>query len=132
MKRIRNIVRGFLCRCCPRYKLWRICQAIGIKAYPWQRDFALRKRESFDELYGRRRGNGKTMAVMLRLLMADPGSKSAFGWRYEICYDVDFSPVDPWKVRWYDSAYRYLARQCEDQGIPVVHFNIRPFCSYRR
>lgn len=64
MKRLRNIARGFLCRHCPRYKLWRICRAIGIKAYPWQRDFALQRRLPINELYGGRR-NGKTLAVMI-------------------------------------------------------------------
>lgn len=123
MKRLRNIVRGFLCRHCPRYKFWRICRAIGIKAYPWQRDFALRKRESFDELHSGRRRNGKTTAVMLRLLMADPDGRTDPVPR-ELRNDVGFCPLDIWAVYWYDSTYKRLAQQCAAQGIPVVYFNI--------
>lgn len=131
MKRLRNIVRGFLCRHCPRYKLWRICRAIGIKAYPWQRDFALRKRVPINELFGGR-GNGKTMAVMLRLLMANPDSKTDSGWWYEICYDADFDSSDTRRVRWYADEYKRFARQCADQGIPVICFNFGSLYSLRR
>ena len=56
-----------LCRISPRFRLRAICRAIGIKPYVWQRSFALGR---INSLPGKRtRGNGKTTAVMLRLLM---------------------------------------------------------------
>ena len=48
-----------------------ICRAAEIKPYVWQRSFALGQISS---LPGKRqRGNGKTTAVILRLLMLPPG-----------------------------------------------------------
>lgn len=56
-----------LCRISPRFHLRMICRAIGLEPYVWQRAFALGRISS---LPGKReRGNGKTTAVMLRLLM---------------------------------------------------------------
>lgn len=56
-----------LCRISPRYHLRMICRAIGLEPYVWQRAFALGRIHS---LPGKREhGNGKTTAVMLRLLM---------------------------------------------------------------
>lgn len=54
-----------------RYRLRKICKALGIVPYPWQRDFALGKTDTLNAPEGR--ATGKTMAVMLRLLMVYPG-----------------------------------------------------------
>lgn len=124
MQRFCNMVRGFLCRHCPRYKLRQICQAIGIKPYRWQWDFAMQKRVP-DELSGGRQ-NGKTMAVMLRLLMLDPSSPFTQGrWQSEILFDKDFIYCDVWRVRWYTSEYKRLAQLCAERGIPVVTCDIK-------
>lgn len=48
-------------------RLRRICKRLGIKPYPWQKSFALGKTDRLDAPPGRR--TGKTMAVMLRLLI---------------------------------------------------------------
>jgi hypothetical protein len=55
----------------PRFKFWRICKALKIKPTTWQRDYALGRVERLQ--YPAGRGNGKTTAVMLRLLMVYPG-----------------------------------------------------------
>ena len=55
-----------------RYRLWKICWAIGIKPYPWQRAFALGKTGSDEFPQGR--CTGKTMAVMLRIQSESGGT----------------------------------------------------------
>ena len=109
-------LRAFLCKISPRYKLYQICKAIGIKPYPWQREFALYGRCSTPFPYGR--CNGKTMAVMLRLLMANPGG--LFEARSALVCDPDWRPGDSFRVSWYHREYARLCRVCSERGIPVI------------
>lgn len=113
-----------LCSISQRWKFRQICRALQIKPYPWQRDFALRKRIPVDELCGGRR-NGKTMAVMLRLLTVKPAGPPTYElWQAELMFDRDFKN-DPHIVRWYRSEYYRCAQLCVGRGIPVQYYNIR-------
>ena len=115
--RILKIADIWLCKHWPRYKLRRICKAIGIKPHKWQKDFV------FDEVvhlvpdYGR--GTGKTMAVMLRLLLQNPGAK--FCAETVLCADPDF---DRSRLMWYGNEYRRLKNMCLDAGIPVIQMEL--------
>lgn len=62
-EKARNICTAILLR----LRFRRICKRLGIKPYPWQKAFALGKLDSLDAPPGRQ--TGKTMAVMLKLLL---------------------------------------------------------------
>lgn len=106
-----------MCNHFPRYKLHRICKAIGIKPHKWQKDFALDEfpRLIFD--YGR--GTGKTTAVMLRLLMQHPRSK--FCAETVLIADPDYRKD---RMRWYGDEYRKLKNKCLAAGIPVIQMEL--------
>ena len=117
-------LNALLCFISRRWKFRQICRALQIKPYPWQRDFAMRKCVPVDKLLGGR-CNGKTMAVMLRLLMVNPaGTPTHELWQIEFQFDKDFKN-DPRVVRWYRSEYYRCAQLCVDRGIPVQYYNIR-------
>ena len=109
----RGFLNALLCHWFPRYKLWRICQAIGIKPYTWQKEFALHERVQFPS----GRCTGKTMAVMLRLLMLKPYDTTSV---YSVlCCDPDWRGSDMKRRRWYEGEYRRRAAECFQAGIPV-------------
>lgn len=107
-------VDAFLCNNFPRYKLWRICNAIGITPHPWQRDFALGKSNNFGT-HAYHRATGKTMAVMLRILMRTDIEIRT----YMFEDDPDWIPYEHVRVRWYLGEYRKLANKCLQSGIAV-------------
>lgn len=91
-----------------RLRLRRICKRLRIKPYPWQKAFALGTTDFLDAPPGRQ--TGKTMAVMLRLLMmrkADYFEAS----RVLHC-DLDFSDGYTRRYAWYSREYRRLAELC--------------------
>ena len=94
----------------PRYRLWRICKAIGIKPYLWQREYALAPVVHLVPDCGR--GTGKTTAVMLRLLMHPPRSKYVL--EVTLCADPDYMPS---RLRWYREEYNRLRAICVAKGI---------------
>lgn len=116
MKRI----TAFLCRISPRYKFWQICKAIGIKPYPWQREFALDGYLDgcFITPFPGGRRTGKTTAVMLRLLMCYPHEQ--FDVQCILASDPDWIPWDSHRVRWYSREYSRLSHACFERGIPVI------------
>ena len=101
----------------PRYKLHRICKAIGIKPYKWQKDFV------FDEFVhlipDDGRGTGKTTAVMLRLLMQNPRTK--FSAETVLIADPDYNKD---RMRVYGDQYRELKWKCLAAGIPVIQMEL--------
>lgn len=97
-----------------RYKLFRICKAIGIKPYRWVRDFALGKIHWMDMT---RRRTGKTMATMLRILMLPPGVTA--GIDTALNADPDWQPNNSARRKWYWEEYRKLSLICHAAGIPV-------------
>lgn len=114
MVMIEKRIDRWLCKHSRKYKLHRICKALGITPYPWQRDFALGKTDILD--YPPGRATGKTMAVMLRILMTDP-RKPAPWWIFNA--DPDYIPIKPYRMRWYVNEYRSLSMKCLKDGIFV-------------
>lgn len=104
-----------------RYRLRKICKALDIVPYPWQRDFALGKTDTLNAPEGR--ATGKTMAVMLRLLMAYPGKP--VNALHTLLADPDFRTASLRMLYWYDSEYRRCTHACDRARIPVYHLNIR-------
>ena len=104
-----------------RYRLRKICKALDIKPYNWQRDFALGKTDTLNAPEGR--ATGKTMAVMLRLLMAYPGKP--VNALHTLRADPDFGTATMRMVYWYDREYSRHAHACDRAWIPVYHLDIR-------
>lgn len=103
-----------------RYRLRKICKALGIVPYPWQRDFALGKTDTLNAPEGR--ATGKTMAVMLRLLMVYPGKP--MNALHTLRADPDFRTANKRMLYHYDSTYRSCTFACDRAMIPVYHLNI--------
>ena len=101
---------------CPRFKLWRICKLLGIKLYPWQREFALGHTESIPAELNYIRASGKTTAVFLRLLMANPGQPIDI--LKVLNQDPDFSTKQMRRLGWYSEEYWILAGKCRSNNIP--------------
>lgn len=118
--KIMRRLRRWLCTISPRYKFNQICKTIGIKPYPWQREFALDGYLDgcFSTPFPTGRATGKTTAIFLRLLMAYPNE--SFEAQQILSFDPDWRPYDSFRVRWYDSQYTRLSHACFSEGIPVV------------
>jgi hypothetical protein len=99
-----------------RYRLQKICEALDIVPYPWQRDFALGKSDKIDGpmVY---RCSGKTMAVMLRLLMLRPNEPHDV--LRTLKKDPDFTNDRIMLMNIYQDEYNNLAHKCRSAGIPV-------------
>ena len=107
---MRNPIDHYLLKRSPRYRLWRICRAIGIKPHKWQKEFALAPVVHL--IPDRGRCTGKTMAVMLRLLVHP--TSSAFILATTLCADPDYYPH---RHRWYLWEYKRLRDMCDAKGI---------------
>ena len=101
-----------------RRRLRRICEAIEIRPYRWQRDFALGLIGC--DAFPSGRATGKTTAVMLRLLMLPPNA-SQVAVRTILARDPDWDPRDPRRCRWYAYKYMRLRVMCAEQGIETVN-----------
>lgn len=99
-----------------RYRLRKICEALDIVPYPWQRDFALDKIDAIP-YHSADRASGKTMAIMLRLLMLKPGElHDILG---TLRKDPDFTNERITVLAVYTDEYNHLAQRCLAAGIPV-------------
>ena len=120
-------LRQWMLRRFPRLRLRAICKAIHIKPYDWQRDFALLDtttwhtwlvRPSLTQHAGR--ATGKTMAVMLRLLMLPESFASNTERVCRILYrDPDFNPNGV-RLNHYQREYRKLIVFCDCANVPVT------------
>lgn len=129
LRRVGRMVNGSLCRLSRRYKFCAICIAIGVDPYPWQREFALHGvcQKGFPS--GRR--NGKTAAIMMRLLMLQ--SRDADEAYRILAFDPDWEPWNRRRTSFYISEYRRLSYACFELGIPVVlSFDAYPLDSISR
>lgn len=119
-----------LCVVNPRYRFRAICRAIRIVPYPWQRDYAC-------ALYATLPANcsgrctGKTMAVMLKLLMGAPLG-SSWSPHHEIAMDPDWKPDDWFRVSWYCHEYDRLYSLCMAAGIPMWRIDLRSYSKISR
>lgn len=100
-----------------RQRLRRICEAIGIQPYRWQRDFALGRIGC--DAFPKGRANGKTTAVMLRILMLPPNA-SEVAVRTILARDPDWIPGEYRRCRWYAYEYIRLRAMCMERGIETV------------
>lgn len=121
MKLLKTKFTNFLHRHFKRYRLHKICKTLSIAPYPWQRDFALGKTDCINQMQGR--ATGKTMAVMLRLLMFFPGDSC--NPLSILQKDPDFTNMQIRILMWYDSEYNRLAHECRAAGIPVQLLTMR-------
>ena len=101
---------------CPRFKLWRLCKLLGVKLYPWQREFALGHTDSIPAELTYIRASGKTMAVWLRLLMANPGQPIDI--LKVLNQDPDFTTTYRRRLLWYQEEYWVLSNKCRCNNIP--------------
>ena len=99
-----------------RIRFRRVCKAVGIKPYLWQRKFALSEKELPPFPPGER-ATGKTMAVMLRILTYYPYGCREAGQLFSM--DPDFRR-EPARWRWYAAEYRRLSGRCLDAGLDVL------------
>lgn len=106
----------WLCLHSKQYKLWRISKALGIKPYEWQRAFALGRMNSFGATG---RACGKTMAIMLRLLLLPPDADDDF-MRFILGLDPGFVTSIARRTMWYRNEYRKYSTICDNAGIPVA------------
>lgn len=108
-----KFIKRILCRLFPRYKLRCILKVLKLEARPWQVDFALGRSNAMPE----GRATGKTVAVMLRTLMANP--KKVTDLEKMMMWDCDYRPNDRKRRCLYIEAYRKYSAICLLNGIPV-------------
>ena len=109
MKKIKTL----LCRWFPRYKLHCILRTLGLDARRWQIKYALGKSNYLPT----GRCTGKTVAVMLRMLMANP--KDVTNLAGTVWRDPDYEARDRQRILFYRSEYDLYSRRCLQAGIPV-------------
>ena len=100
-----------------RRRLRCICEAIDIRPYRWQRDFALGRIGC--DAFPKGRSNGKTTAVLLRILMLPPNA-SEVAVRTVLARDPDWMPSEYIRCRWYAYEYIRLRAMCMERGIETV------------
>lgn len=100
-----------------RFRLWRICRAIGIKPYPQLKSYILNRN---GEIFGGGRRNGKTTALIVDELVYKrvPPSLLWCDFACRFCRDPDY-----WKIhgseRWYANELKKAVMMCESAGIDV-------------
>lgn len=105
-----------LCLRLPRFKLYCIRRALHLEKRNWQTDFALGYDNWVPAGGPCNRRSGKTVAVMLRMLMQN---LDEIDYEEILSFDPDYIPSRRVLVRWYWYEYRRLARICEGAAIPV-------------
>lgn len=108
-----KFIKRILCRLFPRYKLRCILKVLKLEARPWQIDFALGRSNAMPE----GRATGKTVAAMLRALMADP--KKVKDLEKIMLEDWDYLPGAFARKNWYLHEYRRWSSMCIQSGVPV-------------
>ena len=106
-------IKTLLCRWFPRYKLHCILRVLKLDARRWQIKYALCKSEYLPG----GRCTGKTVAVMLRMLMADP--KKVTNLAGTVWRDPDYRVRDQRRVHFYRSEYDLYSSRCLQAGVPV-------------
>lgn len=101
-----------------RWRLRRICKALGIEPWPEVKAYVLDKK---DHVFSSGRRSGKTMAVILDTLVykrVQPAMAACDG-ACQFCRDPDFGR-SRYADRWYIQQLKEAARTCEASGIEVV------------
>ena len=118
VKRFMQLLRFRIYKIFPRFKFRRICKELQITPYKWQKDFALGVVDRLQ--YPEGRATGKTMAVMLKLLMLDPiKAYESLDYLEILRNDPDFKTNNRYRLMWYEGEYKHLSGLCYKKGIPV-------------
>lgn len=113
MNKLRNKIRQLWAR----WRLHRICKALGIKPYPEAEAYILYKDL---EIFKGGRRNGKSMTLILDELVYKrvPPALATCEMYCRFCYDRDFSG-DLRRTKWYIDDLHRAVRTCEAAGIDV-------------
>ena len=113
MNKLRNKLRYLWAR----WRLRRICKALGIKLYPEAEAYVLHKNR---EIFRGGRCNGKTMTLIIDELVYKrvPPTLATCDLRSRFCQDRDFSG-DLRRTKWYIDDLHRAVRACEAAGIDV-------------
>lgn len=124
--RMLNKIDRWMLQRWPRYKLFRICKAIGIKPNWWQKPFALGKIDFIPPEVRKHRASGKTTGIILRILMIQENNATAWAEAGRLVQmDPDYYPNwDQKRLWWYSGEYRRLKNLCLKAGIPVLQVEI--------
>ena len=112
-----NKLRNKLRQLWARWRLRRICKALGIKPYPEAEAYVLHKNR---EIFRGGRCNGKTMALILDELVYKrvPPSLATCDLRCRFCQDRDYNENRE-RARFYTYELFRAVRECEAAGIDV-------------
>lgn len=100
-----------------RFLLWRLSRRLGIRLYPWQRDFALGVTNTLE--YYSCRQSGRTTAVMLRILLMDkPDFDEA---ACILACDPDWAPQNMKRVTWYAQTYGHMLSYCRVRTVIPIY-----------
>lgn len=119
---VRKKIRAFLCRISRKYKYWVICKATGMKKIRWQREFIFGDSGLPADLG---RGSGKTVAVLMKLLMLD-GLNAAEA-KIVLQKDPDWKYDSYHRKCWYEQEHTKMVMQCREYGVPVPLFRLSRF-----
>ena len=96
----------------------RICDALGIKLLSWQRDFVLDD-EPFPEYINADRGVGKTMTVLIRLMLDTDWHTTKPEAIRILMNDKDFVVTSKAKMEYCQDMYDDMRNKCIKKGIKV-------------
>lgn len=96
----------------------RICNALKVWLIPWQRDFVLNN-EPFPPYVNEGRGNGKTITVLIKLML-DTDCRTTKPDVVKILFeDKDFVVTNKMKTKCYQDMYNEMREKCLKKGIKV-------------
>lgn len=123
-------LRRLLMQLSRRYKFRRICKALEIKPFGWQQDFALEPYPPRIPAWLRGgRCNGKTTAVILRLLLLPVNAPKEPALRI-LREDPGLAHWEGYRVHWFSQEYRRCYVACIQAEIPVPFFDIERLAAY--
>lgn len=100
-----------------RFLLWRLSRRLGLRLYPWQREFALGVTNTLE--YYPCRQSGRTTAVVLRLLLMDkPDFDEA---ACILACDPDWAPQNMERVTWYAKTYGHMLSCCRVRTVIPIY-----------
>ena len=115
----------------PRYRLYRICKALGIRPYKWQWRYAITGDKKIIPLAVlEKRKSGKTTAIMLRLLLVSTANDMVTEARvHKTLYDdPDFWTADQKRRAYYYKFFIHCAIVCAGDGIEIIPIRWPFFC----
>lgn len=100
-----------------KFRLWRICKALGIKPSLQLKKYVLDRNKA---IFGGGRKNGKTMAVIVDELVHKrvPPSLLWCDMNCRFCLDPDYTRIHS-AERWYTYEVKKAVQVCESAGIDV-------------